>query len=137
VRARLWPSRDVCRRALLALIERADVVLIGHEDAAILFPDHDADAVLSAVRALGPQSVVLKRGADGAVAETDEGRASVPAYPVAAIDTVGAGDGFDAGFVAGLIEGMSLPHCLALGAGGGRRPSPTPVIGKAIREGKR
>ncbi len=125
VRVRLWPSADVCRRALLALIERADVVLIGHEDAAILFPDHDADAVLSAVRALGPRSVVLKRGADGAVAETDEGRASVPAYPVAAIDTVGAGDGFDAGFMAGLLERMPLPHCLALGArvgGGGRRP---------------
>jgi len=65
---------------------------------------------------LGPRSVVLKRGADGAVAETDEGRASVPTYPVAAIDTVGAGDGFDAGFMAGLLERMPLPHCLALGA---------------------
>ena len=116
VRARLWPSRDVCRHALLALIERADIVLIGHEDAAILFPDYDTDAVLSAVRALGPRSVVLKRGAEGAVAETDEGRASVPAYPVTAIDTVGAGDGFDAGFMAGLLERMPLPQCLALGA---------------------
>jgi len=116
VRARLWPTVDICRRTLLALIERADVVLIGHEDGAVLFPDHDADAVLVAVRALGPRSVVLKRGAEGAVAETDEGRASVPAYPVTAIDTVGAGDGFDAGFVAGFREGAPLPQCLALGA---------------------
>jgi len=116
VRARLWPTVDACRRALLALIERADVVLIGHEDAAILFPDRDADAVLAAVHALGPRSVVLKRGAQGAVAETDEGRVAVPAYAVATIDTVGAGDGFDAGFLAGLLERMPLPHCLALGA---------------------
>jgi len=116
VRLRLWPSADACRRALLALIARADVALIGHEDAAILFPDRDVDAVLAAVRALGPRRVVLKRGAQGAVAETDEGRVAVPAYAVATIDTVGAGDGFDAGFLAGLLEGAPLPQCLVLGA---------------------
>jgi 2-dehydro-3-deoxygluconokinase len=32
------------------------------------------------------------------------------------VDTVGAGDGFDAGFVAGWLRGFPLPRCLALAA---------------------
>ena len=116
VRLQLWESEQGCRSELLALIALADLVLLGDEDAAILFPDLDEAAVLDAVRALGPATAVLKLGARGALASTPGCIESVPAYPVVPLDTVGAGDGFDAGFIAGLLRGHDLRRCLQLGA---------------------
>ena len=116
VRPRLWPESGAGVAALHALMARADVVLLGDEDAAYLFPGlSDAD-VLGAVRALGPRAVVLKLGARGARAMVEGEDISVAPYPVAVVDSVGAGDGFDAGFIAGLLRGDPLPRCLALGA---------------------
>jgi len=116
VRPQLWPEPAAGIAALHALMARADVVLLGDEDAAYLFPGLSNTAVLRAVRALGPRAVVLKLGARGARAMVEGEDVSVAPYPVAVVDSVGAGDGFDAGFIAGLLRGDSLPRCLALGA---------------------
>jgi len=59
VRLQLWESEQGCRRELLALIALADLVLLGDEDAAVLFPGLDEAAVLEAVRALGPVTASL------------------------------------------------------------------------------
>ena len=59
---------------------------------------------------------MLKLGARGARAVVEGEETSVAPYPVAVVDSVGAGDGFDAGFIAGLLRGDALPRCLALGA---------------------
>jgi len=117
VRPQLWPEPAAGVAALHALMARADLVLLGDEDAAYLFPGLSEEAVLRAVRALGPQLVVLKLGARGARAMVEDGEdVSVAPYPVAVVDSVGAGDGFDAGFIAGLVHGDPLARCLALGA---------------------
>lgn len=66
--------------------------------------------------------VVVKRGADGAVAGTRAGiaaRASAPT--VAALDSTGAGDAFLAGFVSGLVAGADVETCLARGNAAGAR----------------
>ena len=56
----------------------------------------------------GVQGVVLKRGAEGAYVATSDGHAEwVRAFPVEAIDTVGAGDCFNGAFAVGLMEGRS------------------------------
>jgi len=116
VRLQLWPSDDACRDTLRGLMARADLVLLGHEDAATLFPGLDEGAVIGAVRALGPRTVVLKLGERGARGATDSEDVQVEPYPVVVADSVGAGDGFDAGFMAGLLRGLPLAGCLALGA---------------------
>jgi len=116
VRPQLWSDPNECRAAMRALIAGADLAFLGDEDAAYLFPGLDEEAVLSAVRALGPRTVVLKLGARGARAVRDGEEARVAPHPVAVVDTVGAGDGFNAGFVAGLLRDEALPRCLALGA---------------------
>jgi ribokinase len=59
--------------------------------------------------------VVVKDGEHGAIAVTG-GSGEVlrePGYPVAAIDTTGAGDSFDAAFIAGRLQGLPLAKCLA------------------------
>jgi len=63
VRPQLWSDPNECRAAMRALIAGADLAFLGDEDAAYLFPGLDEEAVLSAVRALGPRTVVLKLGA--------------------------------------------------------------------------
>lgn len=61
----------------------------------------------------GPLTVALKLGADGAVATRGDEVVRVPAPPVTVVDTTGAGDSFDAGFVAGMLHGWSLDRTLA------------------------
>ena len=65
---------------------------------------------------MGARVVAVKLGAAGALAVTADGRrASCPALPVEPVDATGAGDSFDAGFVAAWLAGRPLEACLALG----------------------
>jgi sugar/nucleoside kinase (ribokinase family) len=59
------------------------------------------------------ETVLVKRGAQGATAVRGGQRHDVPAPPVEVLDTTGAGDCFNAGFVHGLLTGWPLPDCLA------------------------
>ncbi|GJE46493.1 PfkB family carbohydrate kinase [Methylobacterium soli] len=78
----------------------------------------DGEAALAAgLRARGPDLVVITRGAGGATAYP---AGSAPhhqaAFPVAAVDTLGAGDAFAAGLAVALAEGRSLPEAMRWGA---------------------
>jgi sugar/nucleoside kinase (ribokinase family) len=64
---------------------------------------------------LGELAVVVKLGADGAVVVRGDEVVKQPALPVAPVDTTGAGDSFDAGFLFAWLTGRSLEHALALG----------------------
>lgn len=72
----------------------------------------DAAALLAA---RGPVTVV-KNGADGALAHDGHAPLSVRGRPVAPRDTVGAGDSFDAGFVAATLAGLPLRDAVELAA---------------------
>ncbi|SMF83917.1 ribokinase [Azospirillum oryzae] len=88
-----------------ALAPRLDIDM----DAEPLSAAASADAFL----ALGPGLVVVTLGARGAVA-CRRGAAPLhqPAFPVATVDTLGAGDAFTAGLAAGLVQGRPLEECL-------------------------
>jgi sugar/nucleoside kinase (ribokinase family) len=61
--------------------------------------------------------VVVKRGAEGAFAATSDGViARVGAYPVTPLDTTGAGDSFDAGFLGAWLDGAPPVDALLAGA---------------------
>ncbi|MEV6549116.1 carbohydrate kinase family protein [Streptomyces sp. NPDC051597] len=60
--------------------------------------------------------VVVKNGARGALAHDGTRVTAVPALPVEPLDTVGAGDSFDAGFVAAVLRGLGLADALAVAA---------------------
>jgi len=71
----------------------------------------------AAGRSDGGPTIVVKRGVDGALACSSDGQlVEVPAMPVTAIDTTGAGDSFDAGFLCAWLEGASLGDAMRLGA---------------------
>jgi 2-dehydro-3-deoxygluconokinase len=115
-RPRLW-SPGEARATLLPLMRQADVLLLGHEDARAVLEASDDDAALRRATECGAGLVVLKRAERGALAWYEGRRWEVPAAPVdRLIDPVGAGDGFDAGLLAGLLRGLDLEAALALGA---------------------
>jgi fructokinase len=56
----------------------------------------------------GLKVAVLTLGRQGSILLTPHGERHVPSIPVTAVDTTGAGDGFVAGFLAGLLEQHTL-----------------------------
>lgn len=61
--------------------------------------------------------VAVKLGSKGALAIGPDGRLErVPAFPVTPVDTTGAGDSFDAGFLRAWLDGASIADALRLGA---------------------
>lgn len=115
-RSKLWDA-DTANKELRWFYEHADLVLMGHEDARATLADGSAEEVLRAAIALGAQTAVLKLADEGAMALQDERFYRVPAAPVReVVDPVGAGDGFDAGFLAGWLRDWDMMFCLRLGA---------------------
>lgn len=121
-RPALWPDRNRAKKLLSALARQADIVLLSEEDSQLLADSTDPDRVVEAMSAGCEQTVVFKRGEKGAIARAGEERAEVAAYPVSrAIDPVGAGDGFNAGFLVARLNNASLADCLDCGAWCGAR----------------
>jgi len=83
--------------------------------------EHDDDALRAAdtLLAQGPQIVVLKRGKAGALLRTATETAFVPAFPIEAVDTTGAGDAFTALFTLSMLEGLPLAECVRRGNAAG------------------
>jgi ribokinase len=77
-------------------------------------PADDAE-LARAMLDLGPENVMLTRGAQGVIWVSRLGLHSIPALRVNPVDTVGAGDAFNAGLAVGLGEGQSIVHSIALG----------------------
>lgn len=90
------------RAAYTARIDRmiaaSDIVKLSDEDAEWLYGAVDPQAIL----AKGPKVVLVTEGAKGATAYTARGKVSVSAPKILVADTVGAGDTFNAGFLAAL-----------------------------------
>jgi sugar/nucleoside kinase (ribokinase family) len=93
-----------------------DILFANEGEITTLMGTEDFDAAVNAAAAQVP-TLVVTRGADGAVAIQNGERAHVSAEPVAKVlDTTGAGDLFAAGFLAGQTEGRSLHDSLVMGA---------------------
>jgi fructokinase/2-dehydro-3-deoxygluconokinase len=96
--------RDVVETA----VEHSDVVFGAATDEiqALAGIDDPVDAAMSLVE--DGRLVIARRGADGAVVCSDTGVTSVPGFQVAVLDTVGAGDVFNAGFIAAQLRGSDV-----------------------------
>ncbi|ABV94530.1 carbohydrate kinase [Dinoroseobacter shibae DFL 12 = DSM 16493] len=85
-----------------------DIVKVSDEDLAWLMGPGDLAESAAALRARGPAVVCVTRGGAGVEAHTATGITHVAAEAVEVVDTVGAGDTFNAGFLAGLAEAGAL-----------------------------
>ncbi|MBD2079429.1 ribokinase [Leptolyngbya sp. FACHB-17] len=79
----------------------------------------DADRAAAILQQKGIPTIVIKLGAQGAFCATEDDRFFVPAFSVNAIDTVAAGDAFNAGLAVALSEGLSMREAITWGAAAG------------------
>ncbi|MEU9507917.1 sugar kinase [Micromonospora sp. NPDC048170] len=107
-RARLW-SRDTAREVLTPLAGHASVVIASADELDLVGdPGADESTVVADLFRRGVDTVLVKLGADGARAHTRDGVRHVGALTVTAVDTVGAGDAFTAGYLSGWFDGLDL-----------------------------
>jgi len=117
LRLKLW-SLDEARAVLRPMMAQADVVLAGDEELALLVDSEDEGEMVRRAWALGMRMLVVKQGGRGALVVTHDGEVRVPAFPVEQIvDTVGAGDGFNAGFIAARLRGLDVTEAARWGHG--------------------
>jgi 2-dehydro-3-deoxygluconokinase len=104
-RARLWSAAEA-GRALAPLLPYVSVLIGSPDEIALLVPGIGEPG--ERIRALidaGVAEVVVKNGADGAGVHTAGVSLRRPAHQVTAVDTVGAGDAFTAGYLSALLDG--------------------------------
>lgn len=95
---------DRYRARIAAMIERADIVKVSDEDLEWLGGGDTLEERAQSLLGRGPALICVTRGAEGAVAYSADRRVAVPAERAVVVDTVGAGDTFNAGILAALSE---------------------------------
>jgi 2-dehydro-3-deoxygluconokinase len=112
-RSALWTG-DEAAVVYRDLIGRSDIVFATEEEARLVVDGEGPEALAAALRALGPSTVIVKRGSAGAVAIADDELVTVPPVLVPVVDSVGAGDAFTAGFLAGVVAESGPEESLRL-----------------------
>lgn len=109
-RSRLWTAADA-RTALRPLLDHTDLLIASEDELPLVQerPDADEPEAVRGLLAAGVTEVVVKRGARGATVFTDDAATRRDARQVDAVDLVGAGDAFVAGYLSGLLDGADVP----------------------------
>lgn len=115
LRRKLW-SEERAREVLIDLCTKADIVLPGVLEAEFMFGKMDLEKLGEKILSLGPKLVVIKVGEKGAYYFNSEKCEHVPGFLVRqVVDPCGARDGFAAGFVSGLLDGLSTEDSVSRG----------------------
>jgi sugar/nucleoside kinase (ribokinase family) len=96
------------------VLPHTDVFLPNTDEAALILGEHDPVKQADAFRAMGAKRVVVTLGDRGAVSVSDDLRVRLGTFPTTYVDGSGGGDAFDAGYIAGLVEGRDELGCLTL-----------------------
>jgi len=112
IRLKMW-SKEEAKAYIEKLLPNVDVLLIGDEEIEILLEDTNIEKAIKTFHEYGIEKVIVKKGAKGALGSDGKNIYEVDAIkPKALVDTVGAGDGFAAGFLTSLVQGKSLEECV-------------------------
>ncbi|HEX6703759.1 MAG TPA: carbohydrate kinase [Albitalea sp.] len=104
LRLNVEPALDRWREVVAWMAARAHLVKISEEDLSLLRPGASAESVAAQWLADGVALVVVTRGGEGASAWTSRQHVAVPAVDTDLVDTVGAGDSFQAALLTWLAE---------------------------------
>ncbi|SDH66917.1 sugar kinase [Alteribacillus bidgolensis] len=116
IRKKLWNSEEEMRDVLNKLAADADYILPGQEEGKALIGTDDPEKIAAFYLEQNPNAVVIvKLGEKGCYYAAKEENGFVKGYKAEkVVDPVGAGDGFAAGFVSGLVKGISLLESLKI-----------------------
>lgn len=116
LRPQLWNDQEKMIQVINELASKADVVFPGVAEGKILMGSDDPKKINEFFIKNGAKTVVTKCGGSGAFVTSGEKEFMSPGFDVdKVIDTVGAGDGFAAGTINGLMEGLSIEEAVQMG----------------------
>jgi sugar/nucleoside kinase (ribokinase family) len=110
-----WDPSGKWDNGLMALLPEVDVFLPNEVEALSMARISVVDDAIARLRSSGAGTVVVKTAAQGAVAAQAGAAVAVAGIPTQVVDSTGAGDSFDAGFLAGFLGGQPLRRCLEIG----------------------
>jgi 2-dehydro-3-deoxygluconokinase len=107
LRLKLWPIARA-RAVMRELIAQSDLCLPSLDDISAISGLSEPHALVDHCLELGARKVVLKLGADGALADDGKQRVRIAPHPCQPVDATGAGDTFGGSLLARLVAGDSL-----------------------------
>ena len=145
------PDSDATAAFVRELLPEITVLFAGEDELALITDEPDPERAARGLLTRGPAEVVVKQGADGALAATIDTAAatsadasstapapdafvsvvSQPALPVRVVDAIGAGDSFTAGYLAARCEGLPPAERLRWARSPPRAQSALTATGKA------
>jgi sugar/nucleoside kinase (ribokinase family) len=110
------PREDWDAERIAALLPHTDLFMPSEDEIERIFPGIDvAHGEFSSALPQGHHIVAVKRGSQGSsYIDESENRYDLTAHQIAPIDTTGAGDSFNAGFICGWLQGLRGAELLAL-----------------------
>lgn len=115
IRRKLWQKEEFVP-ILLELVAQSNILLLGLDEAQALFGTGEIDQIFDTVFSYpGISHLAVKNGGVGSYVGSGRQYTHIAPYTCHCIDPVGAGDGFNAGFLFGLLEGMSAVDCGKIG----------------------
>lgn len=113
LRPQLWPSTEAMANYMNYMASKSDYFLPGIKECKICIGIDDPVLAAKKYLELGAKCVIIKLGADGAYYDNGTESGFVEGFKIdKIIDTVGAGDGFAAGFISATKEGLPLKEAV-------------------------
>jgi sugar/nucleoside kinase (ribokinase family) len=103
------------RAKLELVLPFADYFLPSYDDLSAIYKGLDPNTMIKRLHDKGARKVILKMGKAGCVVSDGKKRRAIPACATKVVDTTGAGDCFDAGFIAGLTHGLADDESARIG----------------------
>lgn len=112
IRLKLW-SKEKARKTLMTFLPYVDYLLAGREELELLFETDQDNELIEQLRQFPIEYTVIKDGENGCYLLENDKWSHFPGMKVSkVVDTVGAGDGFDSGFLYGIIRGWTVEKTL-------------------------
>lgn len=111
LRLKLW-SKARARATIDATVGMSDICFPSVDEATLLTGISEPQAIIDYYLKLGAKLVVLKLGAEGAIAATESERIQVAGNRVELVDATGAGDTFAGAFCHNYLAGKEIKYCL-------------------------
>lgn len=105
-RPRLWENAETAKQVLSNAFHVADIALPTFPDENALFGDATPAKTADRIASYGVREIVVKDGTEPALVSADGTRTPVPASHAKAVDTTGAGDSFNGGYIAARLASL-------------------------------
>lgn len=115
LRPDVWNSEMTLRRMYHRILKLSDIATFSKEEAEFILRTSSPKKAAEKALKYGLEIAGIKLGSEGAYLRTKAStEASAPAFEVKAVDTTGAGDGWNAGFIVGLCKGWDPETCIKI-----------------------